>query len=159
MRTYGLILAGAMCVAGGAQAQTQTLIDTSLDVPTYLQSTSSFTLSSASSVFIEGAMPSDSQVEGIGFLSEGGTLLDTFALTDGSGNLKFNQFNLSAGTYTFQYDFSNNTPVVGGTVVLTATVSPVAAPEIDPSSAMAGLTLLGGGLATLRGRRFKSTKA
>jgi hypothetical protein len=159
MRNYGLILAGAVCLAGGAQAQTETLIDTSLDVPTYLQSTSTFTLSSASSLFIEGALPSNSQIEGTGFLSEGSTLLDTFALTDGSGNLKFNQFNLAAGTYTFQYDFSNSTPVNGGTVILDATVSPMAAPEIDPSSAMAGLTLLGGGLATLRGRRFKSKKA
>ncbi len=31
------------------------------------------------------------------------------------------------------------------------------APEIDPSSAMAGLTLLAGGLAVLRGRRFKKS--
>ncbi len=30
---------------------------------------------------------------------------------------------------------------------------PVKAPEIDPASAMAGLTLLAGGLAVLRGRR------
>ena len=32
------------------------------------------------------------------------------------------------------------------------------APEIDPSSAMAGLSLLAGGLAVLRGRRFKEPK-
>jgi hypothetical protein len=31
--------------------------------------------------------------------------------------------------------------------------SPVSAPEIDPSSALAGLTLLGAGLTVLRGRR------
>ena len=31
----------------------------------------------------------------------------------------------------------------------------VSAPEIDPASAMAGLTLLAGGLAVLRGRRKK----
>ena len=31
--------------------------------------------------------------------------------------------------------------------------APVKAPEIDPSSAMAGLTMLAGGLAVLRGRR------
>ena len=30
---------------------------------------------------------------------------------------------------------------------------PMAAPEIDPSSAMAGLALIAGGLAVLRGRR------
>jgi LPXTG-motif cell wall-anchored protein len=33
--------------------------------------------------------------------------------------------------------------------------TPVAAPEIDPASAMAGLTLMAGGLAVLRGRRKK----
>ena len=32
---------------------------------------------------------------------------------------------------------------------------PAQAPEIDPASAMAGLTLLAGGLAVLRGRRTK----
>jgi hypothetical protein len=32
------------------------------------------------------------------------------------------------------------------------------APEIDPSSAMAGLTLMFGGLAVLRGRRSKKSK-
>ena len=31
------------------------------------------------------------------------------------------------------------------------------APEIDPASAMAGLSLLAGGLAVLRGRRQKKT--
>ena len=31
--------------------------------------------------------------------------------------------------------------------------SPVPAPEIDPASAMAGLTMLAGGMAVLRGRR------
>jgi hypothetical protein len=36
--------------------------------------------------------------------------------------------------------------------------SPVQAPEIDPSSIVAALTLLGGGLAVLRGRRSKNSK-
>jgi hypothetical protein len=35
---------------------------------------------------------------------------------------------------------------------------PVQAPEIDPASAMAGLTMLAGGLAVLRGRRKDSKK-
>jgi hypothetical protein len=35
---------------------------------------------------------------------------------------------------------------------------PVKAPEIDPSSAIAGLTLMLGGVAVLRGRRSKLTK-
>jgi hypothetical protein len=33
------------------------------------------------------------------------------------------------------------------------------APEIDPASAMAGLTMLTGGLAVLRGRRSKKEKS
>jgi hypothetical protein len=36
-----------------------------------------------------------------------------------------------------------------------ASSDPTAAPEIDPAGAMAGLTLLAGGLAVLRGRRSK----
>jgi hypothetical protein len=36
--------------------------------------------------------------------------------------------------------------------------STVQAPEIDPASAMAGLTMLAGGLAVLRGRRLKPKK-
>jgi hypothetical protein len=34
---------------------------------------------------------------------------------------------------------------------------PVRAPEIDPASAMTGLTMLAGGLAVLRGRRRKQS--
>jgi hypothetical protein len=34
----------------------------------------------------------------------------------------------------------------------------VKAPEIDPASAMAGLSLLAGGLAVLRGRREKKSE-
>ena len=36
-----------------------------------------------------------------------------------------------------------------------AVVSVVSVPEIDPSSALAGLTLLAGALAVMRGRRSK----
>jgi hypothetical protein len=36
--------------------------------------------------------------------------------------------------------------------------APVKAPELDPASAMAGLTMLAGGLAVLRGRRRKSVQ-
>jgi hypothetical protein len=41
----------------------------------------------------------------------------------------------------------------------TPTRNPVAAPEIDASSAAAGLTLMIGGLIVVRGRRSKITKA
>jgi hypothetical protein len=40
----------------------------------------------------------------------------------------------------------------------TSSPSPVQAPEIDPASAMAGLTMLAGGLAVLRGRRRIKSK-
>ena len=48
----------------------------------------------------------------------------------------------------------------GGTVCipLSQPSSPVQAPEIDPASAMAGLTMLAGGLAVLRGRRRIKSK-
>jgi hypothetical protein len=36
--------------------------------------------------------------------------------------------------------------------------APLKAPEIDPASAMAGLTMLAGGLAVLRGRRKVKAK-
>jgi hypothetical protein len=41
----------------------------------------------------------------------------------------------------------------------TPSPTPVAAPEIDAASAVAGLTLMVGGLAVLRGRRNKSELA
>jgi len=168
MRTYGLILAGALALAGGAQAQTTTEFDYNVNVPTIPEASFTFTLSSASSVFVEEATPSATVVQGVGFLSQGSTaftvnntgLVDVFSLTDGSGNPLTNTTYLAAGTYTFEYDFANsNSAPTGTTVSLDVYTAPVAAPEIDPSSAMAGLTLLGGGLATLRGRRFKSKKA
>jgi LPXTG-motif cell wall-anchored protein len=46
----------------------------------------------------------------------------------------------------FDYCWSNPNP------------APVKAPELDPASAMAGLTMLAGGLAVLRGRRRKSVR-
>jgi hypothetical protein len=36
---------------------------------------------------------------------------------------------------------------------------PLKAPEMDPASAMAAFTLMAGGLAVLRGRRTKNSKA
>jgi hypothetical protein len=38
------------------------------------------------------------------------------------------------------------------------TAPPAKTPEIDPASAMAGLTMLAGGLVVLRGRRTKKTE-
>lgn len=44
------------------------------------------------------------------------------------------------------------------TVCSSSNPSPVKAPEIDPASALAGLTMLAGGLAVLRGRRRVNSK-
>jgi len=46
-----------------------------------------------------------------------------------------------------------NSPVVDG--VLSRNCGPMTAPEMDPSSAIVGLTLLMGGVAVIRGRRMQ----
>ena len=45
--------------------------------------------------------------------------------------------------------------VIGVAQAVTGDPAPVGAPEIDPASAISGVTLLLGGLAVLRGRRTK----
>jgi hypothetical protein len=45
--------------------------------------------------------------------------------------------------------------VAGATHIVGPTAIPLPAPEIDPASALSGLTLLLGGLAVVRGRRAK----
>jgi hypothetical protein len=42
-----------------------------------------------------------------------------------------------------------------GSKATTSATDPAAAPEIDPAGAMSAFTLLAGGLAVLRGRRFR----
>jgi hypothetical protein len=44
---------------------------------------------------------------------------------------------------------------IASALVLTSTTAVVRAPEIDPASALSGLTLLLGSLAVVRGRRAK----
>ncbi len=155
LRNLSLALVTAVCASGLAQAQTTTLIDTELNVPSYLSSTSSFDVTDGGSLFVVGTTSFDAALQGVGILEKDGAIVDTFALTNGSlGEQVFNKIELaSAGAYTFLYDFANSNSTVGGTVGITATVSAMTAPEIDPSSAMAGLTLLCGGLAALRGRK------
>jgi hypothetical protein len=60
--------------------------------------------------------------------------------------------------YTF-HDFSIWIPEWECTKIISKTPSVVAAPEMDPTSAIAALTLMLGSLAVLRGRRVKSPKA
>jgi LPXTG-motif cell wall-anchored protein len=48
--------------------------------------------------------------------------------------------------------------LVLATMAGVASAAVARAPEIDPASAMAGLTMLAGGLAVLRGRRRKDSQ-
>jgi hypothetical protein len=158
MKTVISAILGSLVVVGIAQAQTTTILDTTLNVPTFLQDSMSFNVSGPSTLFIEGATVSNSVVQGAGILELNGAIVDTFALTNGSVNTPvFNQLTLSApGTYNFLYDFANSNSTVGNTVTVEATVTPissVSAPEIEPASTLSALSLLVGGILVVRGRR------
>lgn len=63
---------------------------------------------------------------------------------------------LCAGTAAYADNWQARTRVGWASHARTAQASDtMSAPEIDPAGAMAGLTLLAGGLAVLRGRRSK----
>jgi hypothetical protein len=89
------------------------------------------------------------------------TLLAPISGVNGSGELAIFTFDaIGAGTSTFT--IQNETLLNSGlnvisdlskTGLVTVKAPTVAAPEIDPASTMAALTLLLGGLAVLRGRR------
>jgi len=157
MKMFLGALVGSLLVGGIAQAQTTTLVDTTLMVPTFLQDAASFTVSGPSTLFIEGAAVSNSVVQGTGILELNGSIIQTFALTNGSVNTPvFNQFTLSSpGSYQFLYDFANSDSTYGNSVTLDATVTPqsMSAPEINPASALSAMTLLAGAVLVLRGRR------
>jgi hypothetical protein len=153
---------GSLLVGGIAQAQTTTIVDTTMAVPTFLQDAASFTVSGPSTLFIEGAAVSDSVVQGTGILELNGGIVQTFALTNGTVNAPvFNEFTLSSpGTYQFLYDFANSNSTYGNTVTLDATVTPqLSAPEINPASALSAMTLLAGAVLVLRGRRKQTMPA
>jgi hypothetical protein len=101
------------------------------------------------------------------------SLIDVYTFSLGSVNLAAGNYFLSLDGFGSETSYQswaqglNNTgavsseygvwsPGVGGGSPggLAMTISGVSAPEIDPSSALAGLTLLFGGLAVLRGRRL-----
>ena len=62
---------------------------------------------------------------------------------------------LCAGTAAYANNWSARSHVGFASHARVASSDPMSTPEIDPASAMAGLTLLAGGLAVLRGRRSK----
>jgi hypothetical protein len=74
--------------------------------------------------------------------------------SDGGCGLAICPYTLGAGTYTL--DLQTNLPLFDGQGILLTFATPVsvAAPELDPSSAASGLTLLVGVLLVLRGRRI-----
>lgn len=144
------------CVGGPIHAQTTTnIVDTQLNVPSFMQQSASFS-ADAGALFIEGASTTSSLVEGIGILEQGNTIIDTFALTNGTaGTPLFNQIILkSTGTYTFYYDFANSNSTYGNSVHLTANEISQQAPEIDPSSTITAFTLLVGGVIVVRRGSF-----
>jgi len=62
---------------------------------------------------------------------------------------------LCAGTAAYANTWADNARLGFAVHPQVRTSDTMSAPEIDPASAMAGLTLLAGGLAVLRGRRSK----
>ena len=163
MKTIISAILGSAFVCGIAQAQTTTILDTTLNVPTYLQQSVAFNVSGPSTLFIAGASVSNSVVQGTGILELNGAIVNTFALTNGSVNSPvFNTLTLTApGSYQFLYDFANSNSTVGNNVTIQATVTPssVSAPEIEPASTLSALTLLAGGILVLRGRRSEPMPA
>jgi len=158
---------GLACLAGAAGAQTVTdAFDADNIVVPYGSNTANdfsapvtFTVTApGNSLYIQGTALSSPYISGIGSLVDlttNSVVFQNVSLTNlAVGNPLFSTANLSAGTYEFLYSFSDLSAALPNTVSIQATLtSPVRAPEIDPSQAAAGLTLLAGGLLVLRGRR------
>jgi len=157
----------ALCVGGVAQAQT------TIDVPDFVNTTLStgqlYTFDfaaggNAGNELIEGSVSAIQGVTGglIVLSNPSGAFVASDSFTAGTldpttGNAGYNfQFqNLAAGAYTMNVMFAppagdSNVEQVGFAASVESTY---AAPEIDPASAVAGLTLLVGGLLVFRGRR------
>jgi|GEM_PF-5355624 len=117
-------LAAATFAAIGAHAETDTLIDSAVPVPSFLQSID-FTFSGSSATFIEGAAVFDSVEEGVASLSGPDGYYKKFATTDGV--LGVDQFTTivltQPGLYKFSYDFANSDSTYGGVAVISATVT------------------------------------
>jgi hypothetical protein len=137
----------AACVCGVAQAQT------TIDVPDFVNQTiytgtlyqTSFAVGGdLGNVLIEGSATAAPNVTGI-------VLVTPLANTTGNYNFQFQ--NLSAGAYELGYEFSTPDNSVVPVGFAASVESTYAAPEIDSASAVAGLTLLVGGLLVFRGRR------
>jgi len=154
----------ALCVGGVAQAQT------TIDVPDFINTTiytgteyqTSFAVGGdAGNVLIEGSATATPGVTGIVLVTPllgGGPVVEdlNFAAGNVSGNYDFQFQNLSAGAYELGYEFTAPGNAVVPVGFAASVESTYGAPEIDPASAVAGLTLLVGGLLVFRGRRATS---
>jgi hypothetical protein len=151
----------AACVCGVAQAQT------TIDVPDFVNQTiytgtlyqTSFAVGGdLGNVLIEGSATAAPNVTGIVLvtpLAGGAPVVEdlNFAAGNTTGNYNFQFQNLSAGAYELGYEFSTPDNSVVPVGFAASVESTYAAPEIDSASAVAGLTLLVGGLLVFRGRR------
>jgi hypothetical protein len=167
LRTAIGAIIGAACLAGAAGAQTVTdAFDANNIVVPYGTNTANdfsapvtFTVTApGESLYIQGTALSSPYISGIGSLVDlttNSVVFENASLTNlAVGNPLFSTASLAAGTYQFLYSFSDISAALPNTVSIQATLtSPVRAPEVDPSQAAAGLTLLAGGLMVLRGRR------
>jgi len=139
------ILAAAVCIGGVAQAQTITLVNQDYTVPTNLVTTGSFDVTGPASLFIEGAVITQSSIAGLGFLTGPAGYSETFSLTNGSTfpSTVFNSFTLTTpGEYTFSFDFANMSGNSTGEVGIDATVTPVPEPQTY-AMLLAGLFIVG----------------
>jgi hypothetical protein len=152
----------ASCVVGVAQAQTTYVPDfVDQTIFTGTQYVDEFSVGgTASNLLIEGSTTAASGVTGdivvISLTGAPGTIVASdlnFAAGNQSGDFNFQFQSLAAGAYLLGYQFTapNNAVVPVGFAA--SVESTYTAPEIDPASAISGLTLLVGGLLVFRGRR------
>lgn len=146
MRTTRIIaaLAATAFVSVAAHAQTTTLYDGSVTLPTGFE-TIDFSVGGLPATFMEGASIFNSADQGIGFLSGPSGYFKVFALTDGTTLTPLiNSFSLTqAGSYSFTYDFANANSTFGDKVALTANITAVPEPA---TLAMLLTGLLGAGV-------------
>jgi len=163
MKNFMGAAVAALCVGGAVQAQTiyvPDFVDTTIYTGTEYESPFSVG-GSAGNLLIEGSTTATTGVTGdIVITSLTGTPLGivaqdlNFPAGDLSGNnYEFQYQNLPAGAYLLGYEFTAPGNAVVPVGFAASVESTYAAPEIDPASAIAGLTLLVGGLLVFRGRR------
>jgi hypothetical protein len=154
-----VFLAAIMACGAAGAAQAQTYILDEIQTIPGVSGDVSFSVSGTNSLY-EGVVffaPSASDSGSFdlysGSTEDSANLINAFTVTSSSPDPDGQILSIGPGTYNIAYDF---TGVSGSAVLTNATATAIAsAPEIDPSSAMAGLTLLGFGATLLRGRGSK----